>query len=142
MERASGTVIAIAGQPAIARIEVAMAAACPRCAEGKGCGAGLFGRRETARCIEVPLPAGSTLAVGDVVSVDLAPRRLLEAAVIVYGWPLAGAAAGAAAAFIAGAGDVAAPLCTLLGLGGGVWLARNRLRRPACLRRFTPTIGR
>jgi positive regulator of sigma E activity len=122
-------------------VEVEAAAACPRCAAGKGCGAGLLApgwRRQ----IEVEVPDGIYPHIDDRVEVALAPQHLLQAAATVYGFPLTGALAGAAFAYALALGDTAAAVAALVGLGVGLAASRWRLRQGPCLRRFTPTIER
>lgn len=121
-------------------IDVDVSAACPRCAEGKGCGAGIFGGRRAARRFELPLPPGRDIEVGATVTLDLHPRELLQAAVTAYGLPLAGAAVGAALAYALSLGDAAAAAAALAGVGFGIIAARQRLQRNECLARFEPRI--
>ncbi len=138
MQTQQGTVIALeagaAGRRAL--VEVDIAAICPRCAAGKGCGAGLGMLR--SRRVEALVPAGADIDAGDVVNITLAPNNVLRAAVIVYGWPLAAAAAAAALAYLAALGDAGAAVAAISGLGAGIWLAKRRLR--GCLRDFTPQV--
>ncbi len=108
------------GARAIVDIEVA--AACPRCAAGKGCGAGLISN--------------------DLVEIALAPDNLLRAAAIVYGLPMLGAVAAAALAYVLSLGDAAAAVAALAGLSAGFAIGRWRLRRISCLRRFVPSVQR
>jgi len=143
MENPTGRVVSLVDSRDGARavVEVDVAAACPRCASGKGCGAGLLqpgGRRQ----IEVEVPDGLDPHVDDRVEVSLAPRNLLQAAVTVYGFPLTGGLAGAAFAYALALGDTAAAMAALLGLGGGLAASRRRLRQGPCLHSFTPTIER
>lgn len=131
--RAGGVVRSVragSGGPTAA-ITVQAPATCPRCAEGRGCGAGLFGRRSRYSRIDVPVPDGIELYPGDAVSLDLDERDLLRASMLVYGWPLAGSVLGSVVAWFAGAGDSASALAALGGLAVGVVAARHRLRRAA-----------
>lgn len=121
-------------------IEVDMQAVCPRCAEGKGCGAGIFAGAAKSRRIEAKIPQDLDVAVGDDVRISLAPEHMLRAAIIVYGLPLAGAASAALVAYRLGLGDAGAAALALAGLGAGLWLGRLRLRRQGCLAKFTPTV--
>ena len=116
------------------------AAVCPRCAEGKGCGAGIFQAGSAERQLEVKVRDGLDLAVNDVVELSLAPDNVLRAALIVYGLPMAGAIAGAACAWALGLGDVAAAIFALLGLVLGLATGRWRLRRADCMQEFTPSV--
>ncbi len=121
-------------------VDVDIEAACPRCAAGKGCGAGLYGARSGKRQVEASLLPGLNVAEGDVVEIALASDNLLQAAFIVYGLPLLGALAAAALAFGFSLGDAAAAVAALAGLALGLLAGRWRLRQTACLRRFVPTV--
>ncbi|MDJ0911649.1 MAG: SoxR reducing system RseC family protein [Woeseiaceae bacterium] len=138
MQSQQGTVIALEsgdrGQWAV--VEVDMAGACPRCAAGKGCGAGLSLARN--RRVEARVPPGARIHTGDAVELTMAPNNVLRAAGIVYGLPLAAAAAGAALAYLLDLGDPAAALAAVAGLGVGLFLAKRRLR--GCLKDFTPEV--
>jgi len=123
-----------------ALVDVDIASACPRCAEGKGCGAGVFTGRERRRQVEASIPAGLDLKAGDDVRLGLAPSNVLAAALVVYGWPMAGAIVGVLLSFGLGLGDAAAAVAALAGLAAGATLARWRLRARRCLERFTPRI--
>lgn len=118
------------------------AAACPRCAAGKGCGAGLFADTGRERRVEASVRPGLQLKEGDLVEVALAPDNLLRAALIVYGLPMAGAVIAALLAYALSLGDVGAALAALAGLVAGLLLGRWRLRREDCLSRFVPTVDK
>ena len=126
--------------PVCAVVEVTAPLRCARCAAGKGCGAAIAGRDGRPRNIEARLAPGLEVRAGDRVRVDLAPRDILRASLIVYGLPLAGAVLGAAAAYLANAGDLGAALAALAGGCAGMLAARVRLRRPDCPHRFTPMV--
>lgn len=142
MDSPRGRVLTIQNDraPRHAEVEVESAPACARCASGKGCGAGMRGDDGTPRRVNVLVPAGCQLSVGDEVRLELAPDSVLSAAFTVYGLPLAGAIVGAGVAYLSGLGDLGAATVALTGLLAGIVLGRARLRRAACLRRFTPTI--
>lgn len=141
MDTPAGKVVAVRRGASGTRVtvDVDTTAVCPRCAEGKGCGAGLFGGRRQRRRIEAAFAADTAVASGDLVRLHLEPRSLLRASLIVYGWPLAGALSGAVAGYASAAGDTAAALLALLGLAAGAVLAQRRLARRDCLRDFVPT---
>ena len=122
-------------------VDVDRSVACPRCAAGKGCGAGILDAGSSTRRVEASVPEGMVLAVGDRVAVSLLPENLLAAASIAYGLPLAGAVLGAAVGLYLAAGDVPAALAASVGLAGGILAARQRLSRRACLRRFVPVVS-
>ena len=139
MIKTVGTVVAIDGDRALVEVE---AQVCPRCAEGKGCGAGVFGATAGKRRIEARIPAGVGAEIDDMIELSLSPHRVLAAAGIVYGYPLAGAAVAALFAYVASLGDAVAAVCALFGLLTGAALVRSRLARDACLSRFVPTVER
>lgn len=143
MDRPKGRVVALNTDPSgrsVAIVDVDAAVACARCAAGKGCGAGLFaagGRRR----VEAKLPPSVEVGEGDTVLIDLEGHNLLPAALIVYGWPLAGAAAGSLLAALGPwTGDAATAAGALLGLVTAGFLARRRLRSAHCIERFQPVI--
>ena len=142
MENIQGTIISIAHDVngAHATIDVEAGVICPRCAEGKGCGAGIFGASDQPRRVEAILETGLDVSVGDSVSLTLGSRNLLQASIIVYGWPLFGAAFGAALAQLAGFGDTGAAAAALTGLALGALLARIRLGSRECLTQFMPVV--
>jgi len=144
MNDPQGTIVEIIrdrrGVRAIVTVEAA--AVCARCASGRGCGAGIFAVRQGLRRLDVAIEAGGDLAEGDVVSIRLAPGNVLRAALLVYGLPLAGAAAGAALAYAFALGDAGAAVAALGGLAAGVATGRRRLRDDSCLARLTPTLSR
>jgi positive regulator of sigma E activity len=144
MDNPSGTVVSLVdhGDSARAVVAVEVAAACPRCAAGKGCGAGLLTGTGGVRQVEAIISSGLDLADGDIVEISLAPDNLLRAAVIVYGIPMLGAAVGALVAFGGSLGDAAAAGAALLGLGCGLAISRWRLRQDSCLSQFVPTVER
>lgn len=121
-------------------VEVEATVACKRCAEGKGCGAGLLGGPAKSRQVSAVLTAGLRVQNGDQVSLDLAPRNLLQAAIIVYGYPLSAALIAALLAVSVGLGDLAAAVSAVLGVFAGVLLARLRLRDKSCLKNLTPVV--
>lgn len=122
-------------------IEVDAESVCPRCAEGRGCGAGIFASAGRIRRVEARIPQDMDVDVGDVVRLVFAPEQMLRAAMIVYGMPLAGGVVGAIGAYQLGLGDAGAALLALAGLAAGLWLGRFRLRRQDCLARYTPIVS-
>ena len=144
MDTATGTVRAVIarehGQRAI--VDVDVAAACARCAAGKGCGAGLLGGQGRVRQVEAALGPGIEVAAGDRVEIALRPRDLLHAAVVVYVPPLGGGALGAALAYGIAGSDMSTAAATLIGMGLGILASRLYLKRTVCLERYTPAIER
>lgn len=136
MDHPRGRVLTVRKDTVSAVVEVATAINCARCAAGKGCGAGLFGGRR--RRIEAHIAAGIDVHEGDEVSVALAPRRLLNAALTVYGLPLGGALLGAVIAYSLGVGDLFAALAGLAGIAAGIVIARRRAASDRCP--LSPTI--
>lgn len=126
--------------PPRAVVEVASSIQCARCAAGKGCGAGLLGGDDRPRRIDALIAQNLDVCEGDHVRIELAPNNLLRASLIVYGWPLLGALAGASAAWLLAKGDLGAALSALAGAAVGVLAGRLRLQRSGCLRAFTPVV--
>jgi sigma-E factor negative regulatory protein RseC len=142
MENPRGRVIAIEHvEPSPhALVEVDASFSCARCAEGKGCGAGLLGGNTGPRRIDALIGVGLNIREGDEVRLQLAPSRLLQASVIAYGLPLSGAVLGAAFAYFSGLGDLYAALTALVGIAAGLVAARARLRSQSRSCQFTPTV--
>lgn len=144
MDIPQGTIVALVdgdGGPH-ADIEVEVAAACPRCARGRGCGAGIFGAGGRTRQIRVPIDKSQQLETGDRVRLCLAADNVLRAAILVYGVPLLGALIGVIGSYALALGDAGTALAAIAGLTAGALASRRRLRRESCLRRFTPSIRR
>lgn len=121
-------------------VAVDVSVACPRCAAGKGCGAGIFSGRERIQTVDALTNEQITLAVGDRVQLRLVEASVLSAALIVYGIPLLGALVAAAVAYGLRLSDAAAALAAISGLATGVLLGRWQLARPDCLSRFVPQV--
>ena len=126
--------------PPYAVVEIAASPGCARCASGKGCGAGVLAGDERPRSVEALIAHGLAVREGDRVSIELAPKNLLRAALIVYGLPLTGAIAASATAYLLGASEPAAVAMALVGAVLGSLVGRLRLREARCLRDFTPTV--
>jgi len=143
MKDPQGTIVEIVrdSRGVTAIVDVDAEAVCARCASGRGCGAGIFGARTGRRRIDIAVGKNLELGEGDIVDIQLAPRNVLGAALIVYGLPLAGAAAAAALAFAMSLGDAGAATMALGGLATGMLIAWLRLRDDACLARFTPVVS-
>ena len=141
MESQVATIISIDNGRATVSVERTVA--CARCAAGKGCGAGLLGGQRAAARIELPAPEGMRLAVGDRVILELLPADLLEAALLVYGLPLAGVVAALSVGWLIGGapGDAQAVVLAVAGLLMGLLAGRYRINRNRCLQRFVPKIA-
>ena len=142
MDSPTGRVVAVGNTqaPLHALVEVDAALNCRRCAEGKGCGAGVFGRTTTGRRVDALIAAGLSVEEGDEVRIELAPASVLRASLLVYGAPLAGAVLAASIAYVARLGDVFAAASAIIGIAAGLMVARTQLRKASCLRQFTPTV--
>jgi sigma-E factor negative regulatory protein RseC len=121
-------------------VEVDVSKACPRCAAGKGCGAGLFTGSNRKRRVEAIVGEHISIAEGDSVEISLASENLLNAALIVYGIPLLGAVTAAGLAYLVQLGDSVAALAALTGLLIGLLLGRWRLSRSECIENFVPYV--
>jgi sigma-E factor negative regulatory protein RseC len=142
MQNPQGQIVSVCAGESGARaiVEVDSAVVCERCESGKGCGAGLLGRQPGDKRVEALVAENLSVQSGDLVSITLAPRNILRAAVIVYGYPLSGAVLAAVAAFGMGLGDVSGAISALVGLFAGILIAKVRLKNTRCLRDFTPTV--
>ena len=123
-------------------VEVDVSQACPRCAAGKGCGAGLFTGNARKRSVEVIVGEHLSLAEGDSVEISLGSEDLLKAALIVYGLPLSGAIIAAGLAYLLELGDSTAAIAAVVGLVSGLLVGRWRLSRGECIESFVPHIER
>ena len=121
-------------------VEVESVVVCERCESGKGCGAGLLGQSKGDRRVAATVAENLEVRNGDLVSIELAPRNVLRAAIVVYGYPLSGAVLAAFVAYAAELGDIAAALAALSGLVAGILVAKFRLQKTRCLRDFTPVV--
>ncbi len=143
MENPQGTVVALlrdgGGHRAV--VDVDALAACPRCAEGRGCGAGIFTAQRGNRRVEASIRPGLEIHEGDLVSIGLEPGNVLQAALIVYGLPLLGAAIATTAAYLFALGDPGAAFAALAGLAAGGYVGYRRLNRQACMMQFTPIVS-
>jgi sigma-E factor negative regulatory protein RseC len=124
-----------------ATLEIEIQAACPRCAEGKGCGAGLFnGPRE--RNLQLDVPGDLALSAGDRVYLEVSDSGILRAAVLAYGMPLAGVLLSLALArLVLGPLSDATGVCVAAaGLVTGWILGRRRLSPARSLEPFQPRL--
>lgn len=142
MDNPTGTIHSVVADALGTRaiVDVDVGSACPRCAAGKGCGAGLLIGGGQVRRVEAAVSANMALAAGDRVELVLASSKLLRATLIVYGLPLVGAVGSAAMAYLLELGDAAAALAAIAGLSVGLLAGRWRLRRDTCLAHFVPRI--
>ena len=69
--------------PPYAVVEIDGAPGCARCASGKGCGAGVLAGDERLLSVEALIANGLAVREGDRVSIQLAQKNLLRAALIV-----------------------------------------------------------
>jgi sigma-E factor negative regulatory protein RseC len=143
MDRPQGRIIELYrdAAPPRALVEVAAAVRCPRCAAGKGCGAGLLDGQSAPRRVDALLPDHLELHRGDHVWLELAPEDLLQAALTAYGMPLLAMLLAGGGAYLLDLGELPAVVATLVGAGIGIAVARLRLRRRECLQQMTPRIA-
>lgn len=113
-------------------------AGCQRCAEGRGCGGGVFARLLRRRLEEMPVENSIDAMSGDAVLVGVEPVAVQNAAFVMYGLPLAGLLLGA----LAGQGEAAAIAGAGIGLIIGLLLARLISRRLGNDPRYRPVLLR
>lgn len=140
MESPVGSIVSIDAGSAVVQVE--RTAVCPRCAAGKGCGAGLLGSSSRPATFRVSLPSRGQFREGDRVRLILEPSDLLRATTLVYGLPLAGTLLTLLAGWLAmnPLSDTQAVVLAVAGLAAGLLAGRWQLRRRDCLRRFVPRI--
>jgi len=141
MESVTGHVSSVDGDRITVQVDAPVA--CRRCAAGKGCGAGLLDGSSASRSLDVDVPVGVRLDIGDEVTLTLSPRKLLRAAVLAYGLPLASLVTAATIAWLAGAGpdSPVAVAMVIAGLTAGIFVSRYILNRGAACDQFVPTIA-
>ena len=129
--------------PGTATVAVERTAACPRCAAGKGCGAGLLSGSKRPAMLEVSLSPHLNLHEGDEVRLMLEPSHLLQATVLVYGLPLAGIVLMLVAGWLLSRplSDPEAIAYAISGLAAGLICGRWQLNRRNCLKQFVPKIA-
>jgi len=125
-----------------AMVAVERTAACPRCAAGKGCGAGLLSGSTRPAILEVTLSPQQNLGEGDEVRLTLEPSHLLHASLLVYGLPLAGIVLMLVAGWLISRplSDPEAIAYAIAGLTAGLLAGRWQLNRRDCLKQFVPKI--
>lgn len=132
-------VLWLAGDVAWVRCE--SLAGCQRCAEGRGCGGGIFARLLGDRLQEIPVKTTDTVRPDDWIMVGLEPAAVQNAAFLMYGLPLILLMLGAILGDVAG-GDAAAFAGAALGLGGGFLLARRLAGTGGMSARYQPVMLR
>lgn len=139
MDRASGKIISVCAVSATVSVADT---GCPRCAAGKGCGAGLLTGRSGSSEVELQLPAGHQYHVGDEVTLSIASSSLLRAALLAYGLPLAGTVLALTVGWLVMAplSDLAGALIALAGLLAGFIAGRSQLRKDDWCKQFVPSI--
>lgn len=138
---AFATVISVTD--AVATVSVDRSVACPRCAAGKGCGAGLLAGVSKPAVLDIAVPGWMSVHEGEQVRLELEPSRILKASVFVYGLPLLGVIL----ALILGGiliGPLSDQTAIWLSIGGflaGFACGRHWLGRDRCLEQFVPVIS-
>lgn len=98
---------------------------CRRCAEGRGCGGGVFSRLLRHRLESIPVTYSGSLAPGDVVLLGLDVAAVQNAAMLVYGLPLLGLMLAVGFAAYAALSELAAVFAGLAGFTAGLLAARR-----------------
>ena len=129
-------IVSISGRTAM--VDVGSVPVCPRCAAGKGCGAGLFGANAGAITLNVELPASGAFNAGESVRLAIPSSRLLRASMLAYGLPLLGALSLTMFGWliVQPLSDAAAALFAMSGLLIGFFVGRRRLKKESCARQF------
>lgn len=140
MDSPVGKIVSIEGGKAMVAVE--RKAACPRCASGKGCGAGLLSGSTDPALLEVSVASRQQYREGDKVRLTLEPSHLLHATLLVYGLPLLGIVVllGLGWSLMRPLSDAQAIAFAAGGLAAGLLAGRWQLSRRECLKRFAPRI--
>lgn len=114
---------------------------CQQCAEGKGCGAGLWSGLSAVDSHRLPATVRiPDIRPGDEVVLGLEEAALIQAAVYVYGVPLALMFASACTVHLLAAGELWTTLSALGGLAAGFIVSRRLTSRAEFESRYHPTI--
>lgn len=140
MESVVGRICTV--QEDIVTVVVAAPVTCRRCASGKGCGAGLLATDQDSKQIDIRIPAGMVLHLGEHVRLAMAPADLLRAAFLAYGLPLVSMLALVGAAAILGdeLSDLTGVILATVGLAAGFIAGRRILERDAVCDQLVPYI--
>lgn len=141
MESPVGKIVSIGDGKAM--VEVERKAACPRCASGKGCGAGLLSGSTRPTLLEVSVASRQQYREGDEVRLTLEPSRLMHASLLVYGLPLLGMVVMLVLGWslMRPLSDPQAIAFAIGGLATGMMAGRWQLNRRDCLKHFVPKIS-
>lgn len=143
-EEREGEVVQCAGSRA--RVCVAPAAGCARCAAGEGCGQGLLeAMRGGSRAMTfwVTVPDNERVSPGDRVMLRMASSALVAGAALVYMVPLLGLVLGAfLGEVVARVNEGVTTVSGIAGLVGGLLAARYWLRQGRLGNRFEPIFVR
>jgi sigma-E factor negative regulatory protein RseC len=141
MESPVGKIVSIDG--GMATVKVERTAACPRCASGRGCGAGLLSGSSQPALLEVSVPLRQQFSEGDEVRLTLEPAHLLRATMLVYGLPLLGIVVMLLLGWsmMRPLSDPQAIAFAAVGLAAGLVAGRWQLNRQDCLKHFVPKIS-
>jgi sigma-E factor negative regulatory protein RseC len=142
MESAIGRISVL--DQATATVVIESPLACRRCAEGKGCGAGIFQAGDRAREIRVTIPAGMQAREGDSIELAIGPEFLLRAALLAYGLPLASMLIFLSLAWMLSGnpGDGPGIALATIGLVVGIIAGRRILNRASICEQFIPIVTR
>lgn len=140
-----GRVIGVDGQRV--RVGFKPTAACRSCADGFGCGIGpvlaLFGTGRPSQ-LDLRVPTGGSLEVGDQVRVSISATALLRAATIAYLLPLLSTLSGSVLAWLwfPTAGDTATVAGGLIGMtAAGLLMALAPRQRLAVTAECRPALN-
>ncbi|MFL1406095.1 SoxR reducing system RseC family protein [Marinobacter sp. M1N3S26] len=135
----TGTVISVSGNEAW--VQTIRESACQSCSARHGCGQKALATMSGGQSRQIRVFNTLDARPGDQVTVAIEESALLRASLLVYAVPLVLmiVATGLAGALLPGR-DGLAILAALVGLGGGLWLARWVSHRHAA--RWQPVMGR
>jgi len=123
--------IVVAVEPGYAWVESERRSACSHCESGSSCGVSSLGKLFGVKRNRMRLGDPIGVHAGDAVVIGLSEQRLLRAAALAYMLPLLVMLAIAVLSAQLGYSQAMTVVASLLGLAGGLWLARQRSRRTA-----------
>ena len=141
MNSVVASIVRVSGTSATVSVESTQA--CPRCAAGKGCGAGLFADNLRQTEIIVELPPEQNFRTGDLVTLSMSSSNLLHVSFLAYGLPLIGGLGlvGLGAIFFGPLSDILSASLAIFGLTAGFLVGRRRVKREHCARDFVPVVS-
>lgn len=140
MIETQATVVAV--EPGFAWVESERRSGCSHCESGSSCGVSSLGKLFGVRRNRMRLADPIGVQAGDAVLIGLSEQHLLRAAALAYMLPLLTMLAVGLLSAQLGYSQIMTVPASLLGLAGGLWLARQRSHRTAAGEGYNPVLLR